>query len=408
MLAGGMVIAAPSMVPEAAAAGSLYVSAENAMFDNKFGGAQIVEVVVLDPNRASTSESQGEPTVKVYEMKLRMAQAVDGNWYGYFADSTALPAADSADNNLDFGTAVAIARDGSGVATGDFSEASGVYNATSADVISNPPTLTPAITGVLLGQIGLSASTWPVIQTYDFTIGTFDVVLEQAGTNEVVSLDYDSSGMDDVAGMELDRLSATQGSEIHLTITDQQLNIDPTSKDVVMFDITAAATAPAVSFTVGTAAANHVYDDYKPWSNSFDDNGILLINNNTNNAGASVLTLGATLDDVTADNFMVFFEGAENSGVFYNTDDDSNASIEVNTAAKRGTTATFDYNDTAQSFLVANDFGVIDMDADSVGDTWNSGEELSVTLIDQDLNKNTASDEDLLLSATIATSLVPS
>ena len=34
MLAGGMVIAAPSMVPEAAAAGQLYVSAENAQFGN--------------------------------------------------------------------------------------------------------------------------------------------------------------------------------------------------------------------------------------------------------------------------------------------------------------------------------------------------------------------------------------
>ena len=49
MLAGGMTIAAPSMmVPEAQAAGALYVSAENAMFDNTFGGAQIVEVVVID------------------------------------------------------------------------------------------------------------------------------------------------------------------------------------------------------------------------------------------------------------------------------------------------------------------------------------------------------------------------
>jgi hypothetical protein len=52
MLAGGMVIAAPSMVPEAAASGSLYVSAENAMFDNTFGGAQIIEVIVIDPNRS--------------------------------------------------------------------------------------------------------------------------------------------------------------------------------------------------------------------------------------------------------------------------------------------------------------------------------------------------------------------
>ena len=54
MLAGGMVIGAPSMVPEAAAAGQLYVSAENAQFGNLFGGAQIVEVIVRDPNRADT------------------------------------------------------------------------------------------------------------------------------------------------------------------------------------------------------------------------------------------------------------------------------------------------------------------------------------------------------------------
>jgi hypothetical protein len=36
------------MMPQAAAAGALYVSAENAMFDNTLGGAQIIEVVVND------------------------------------------------------------------------------------------------------------------------------------------------------------------------------------------------------------------------------------------------------------------------------------------------------------------------------------------------------------------------
>jgi hypothetical protein len=46
MLAGGMVIAAPSMVPEAAAAGLLFVSAENADFENTFGGAQIVVLML--------------------------------------------------------------------------------------------------------------------------------------------------------------------------------------------------------------------------------------------------------------------------------------------------------------------------------------------------------------------------
>jgi hypothetical protein len=47
------------------------------------------------------------------------------------------------------------------------------------------------------------------------------------------------------------------------------------------------------------------------------------------------------------------------------------------------------------------------MDASSVGDEWNSGEALTVTLIDQDLNKNTASSEDLYLVNTTIGQPVP-
>ena len=68
---------------------------------------------------------------------------------------------------------------------------------------------------------------------YDLTIETFEVVLEQAGADEVVTLNYDSGDMDDYAGLVLDRNSASQGSDIHLTITDNQLNIDPTAEDIV-------------------------------------------------------------------------------------------------------------------------------------------------------------------------------
>ena len=46
MLAGGMTIAAPSMLPQAAAAGALFVSAENANFNNFFAGVQVVEIIV--------------------------------------------------------------------------------------------------------------------------------------------------------------------------------------------------------------------------------------------------------------------------------------------------------------------------------------------------------------------------
>jgi hypothetical protein len=146
--------------------------------------------------------------------------------------------------------------------------------------------------------------------------------------------------------------------------------------------------------------------DYLPYDNNFDDNGKLIINNAT--AGQVILSNDATLDDTSADNLMIFYEGGENSGIFYNTDDDDDANLVVKKDAKRGFTATFDYNDSAQSFVVANDFGTIDMVETSVGDVWNSGEALTVTLIDQDLNKNTASDEDLVLANTTNTHLIPS
>jgi hypothetical protein len=41
----------------------------------------------------------------------------------------------------------------------------------------------------------------------------------------------------------------------------------------------------------------------------------------------------------------------------------------------------------------------------SVGDEWNSGEEMTVILYDQDFNKNTASDEDITISSTLVPSL---
>jgi len=379
MLAGGMVVAAPSMVPTAAAAGSLYVSAENAQFGNTFGGAQIIEVVVLDSNRSLTNEGQGEPTVKVYEQILRMAQGLDGNWYGYFGDKTTVKAADFAVNNLNFGNNLSLDQITMGNTTGNFFQGAG------AGVVSNPPTLSnfnssdaSSAVKVGAGQIGVDKNEWPIIQTFDLTIETFDVVYEQAGADEVVTLNFNSADLDDYASVELDRNSATPGSQIHLTITDNQLNIDPTAKDVVIFYVGTSG-SEGVSFTDGSTYTTAIYKQY---DNSFSDNGKLLINNNTNSAGTVVLTNDATLDDVAADNYMVFFEGAENSGVFFNTDDDDDSSLEVNTLAKRGTTATFDYNDSAQSFTVANDFGTIDMVESSVGDEWNSGEALDVTLVD--------------------------
>jgi hypothetical protein len=365
MLAGGMVIAAPSMVPEAAAAGKLFVSAENADFENTFGGAQIVEVIVRDPQRDETDESQGAPTVKVDEHLLIMTQGSDGYWYAYFGDKTAIGVADSTNNNLDFGARTALKNTnlqtnttGPVYTTGGniggsshtaITVATGSNSCTAANsdcggVIKNFPTLSnyngtwqgngaggtvkgsPNGDGSyhVNGQIGVTSGSgggeWPFVQTFDFTIETFDVRFEQAGADEVVTLDYNNGDLDDFASIELDRNQASQGSEVHLTITDNQLNIDPTAEDVVIFQVTAGS--EGVSFTNGT---NYGTSDYKAYDNNFDDNGKLIINYNANSASAAVLVNDVTLDDVTADLYLVFWESAENSGVFYNTDDDDDS-----------------------------------------------------------------------------------
>jgi hypothetical protein len=347
-----MVIGAPSMVPEAAAAGQLFVSAENAMFNNYFAGAQVIEIIVKDPNRINTNEQVSEPTVKVNEFPIRMAQGADGYWYAYVAE-TAEVALATANANLDYGTQAA--------ATGiTFNSAITPYH-TSA-VIGQAPTLSIIDIdggfddGTESGQIGVTPGQWPFLQTLDFTLENIDIKLEQAGTDEVVSLKHDNDDIDDYSSVVLDRNSATYGAEVHLTVTDQALNIDPTTEDIVMFKVDSSY---GVSFKM---AADSTSGQYAAFSNGFDDNGQLKINYNANGATNPVLVNEATLDDTIADAYLVFFETAENSGIFVNTDDDDDSRLNVNTSAlgARGTRATIDYADSAQSFVIAHDFATID------------------------------------------------
>jgi hypothetical protein len=268
------------------------------------------------------------------------------------------------------------------------------YNNTDATEVTNPNS------GI--GQIGLNSTQWPVIQLYDLSIETFNVVYEQAGADEVVTLNYDSDDLDDYASMKLDRNSATQEAQVHLTITDNQLNIDPTAEDIVSFYV--GTVNQGVSWM--NKSATWTATDYKPYNNQFDDNGKLSIVNNTN--GESILVSDTTVDDTSADQNIIFYESGENSGIFLNYDDSDDANLEIEKNAKRGFSATFDYNDAAQSLIVANANGVIDMEETSVGDVWNSGEALTVTLVDQDLNKNTLSNEDLVLANTTNSQLIPS
>lgn len=429
MLAGGMVIGVPSMVPEAAAAGQLYVSAENAQFENSFGGGSVVEVIVKDPNRDATNEQQSEPTVTVDGTQLRMAQGSDGYWYAYFGNDANIDAMDVIEDALDAvgtskSTRLTYGTESGNSVSGVTFFGTDVFAAANDGAVTNPPTLSAwngtyslaAARTAGAGQIYLTATTnWPFIQTFDLTQKEFDIVLEQPGQDEIVTLDYDSTSLDDYASLTLDRQSAPQSADIHFTITDIALNLDPTNEDVVIFKAAEVASASSMMWTNGTVPANFTatngYAAHGTGStlSNCDDNCVLNFILNASNSTQITLEKVDTADvpaSFTDTGYFIFTESGDSTGIFSNTDDNDESQIQVRSGALRGTTATLDYNESPQSFTVANYFGTVDMDSTSVGDEWNSGEALTVSITDNDFNTNTLKKQTYALSSVIVPTMI--
>jgi len=74
---------------------NLYVSSENSLTENHFVGSMVIEVKISDSDIDDLFLNSTEPVVKINENLLRMVQATDGNWYGYFGDKSQITLADS-------------------------------------------------------------------------------------------------------------------------------------------------------------------------------------------------------------------------------------------------------------------------------------------------------------------------
>ncbi len=86
-------------------------------------------------------------------------------------------------------------------------------------------------------------------------------------------------------------------------------------------------------------------------------------------------------------------EQGPNSGVFGTYDESDESVLKITNNAKRGTSASIDYNETPATILVG--FGNANIDIQPTDDEWNSGEEIPVVIVDSDANKNSRADEDL-------------
>ena len=343
MFAGGMTIAIPGELPTAVAqTGTLSVSASAA---GVFGGAQVIEIVIDDPDLdelpATATEIITKPDVEVDDTEVTMRQATTGKWYAYVA------------NNATFAASPL-----SGALQDDTTN---VY-AIDTDFLSGAPT--PA---------GDNPPAWTV-QTFDFD---GDVEITANRGDESITLDYDDHS--DIATISVDRNDVPAEGQVHITISDFQLNLDPTADD--------AWTLNADGMFGYNNVLNNTDDDPEtpetPVAIAFDgSNGVFGISGS--NDDMAVFENGI--------NAVVIDETGSNTGVFESSNSEDDSEISVHEDANDGHTFTIAYADDDQQVIVDSFDSTLELVADG---TWNSGDTLTVRLTNENLNINTLDDDDM-------------
>lgn len=430
-----LVVALIPMYDAEAANPNLSVSAENDAFGNRFAGSMVVEVVVHDPRLSDTHLAKGEPDVTVNGQSLRMTQASSGSWFAYFAHADAARAADAtvglAGEGLDFGVfcgrdtpeetfgvsfsdtdGFAVPRSGglSGFAdgTGSAGACTGEPGgANTNNVVRNSKSLNKN-SAIPTGQTGLDPGAWPLIQLYTFRSVT--VSYNPGGSSQQVQLEYDK--IPDIS-LSTDREIYPSGAEVFVTISDAQLNQDPTDED---------------SWTFGpNSVFYHAYDDRGSASAAggpglanilphlsgigFADNGMLDVDLGSileirSNGYQPDLTVTDGSDVFSG--IVTFVETSRNSGVFDATDTRNKSVLGIIEGSQRGQAGYLEYNGKKTGILTGSTTATFSTDATlSVGDAGalRPGTRNPVILHDPDQNLN--SDRRDLLDVSDPASIIP-
>ena len=468
MVAGGVTFGIPGVIPAADAQtgrnANLFVSAEDATFGNAMTG-QVVEVIIRDNQIDSLDESLGEPDVFINGNDLRMVQANDGNWYGYFASKSMAEAVDSSGNaaglGIDFGV---ICPNTANIAVGtnnvSFSEADGVaLPLTDGATCPGSAALDESAAETLAGnsgfnvvreekginsnqavsanpgQIGIHSAFWPFVQLYDIEEdNTVIVRYDKGGGAQTVSLtyetaeDYDTITSDRATGNAPVSAIYPRSAQVHVTITDTSLDIDPTDIDTWTWNTADEEVYYRVfddssRFVRGVNSTGSGLDTNNPdLSGSLEDllcdvcmvtidadpqntgNPVLIVADNTDNrityngdpSIETAMVLGGTANMLGAGSqpFTVVETGPQ-TGIFVSYDEQDVSSLQTTSDAARAVTSVIAYDD---ELTITFQGATATIDIDAGDGEWNSGTDIPVTLVDRDMNKNGRSAEDLLVS----------
>ena len=378
---------------------NLLVSAENPYFANSFAGPQVIEVIISDPTISDTFIPQPEPIVTVNGKSLRMVQSNDSDWYAYFAVLDQAQLADSTVGEpgfgLDFGEfcnpdslvaeidlsdtdGFSIARDTLTGSNGQDVLGSCIDSVVDSDALINHVVREPKIindASGITGQLDIDVDVWPLIQLYEIPFESVGVQIEYRtgfGT-QTVWLNYNT--VDDFVEISIDRPTYPQNAPVYYRITDIQLNIDPTDEDSWTFGT--SPDSPTIYYQIfdedgqidadGTLGAVDISDMLVDLQ--FEDNGILMIDVDSQNIGADAINLsdnnlqeiipGISASDASSlggtflqgSQPVTLTEVSSNAGMFVNFDSTGISNV-ITTNSAFGTSAAVFYNDDGATILL--------------------------------------------------------
>jgi hypothetical protein len=413
MFAGGMAIGVPSFMPSASAdfsvtSGMLTVSSEFIQ-----GGA-ILEIVVNDPDISSTEDDINDGAeVDIAGTDYTMNQAINGKWYLYVVDDSVSTDLDDDATGFEYGvqctTGLGVSANSSTLiipsgtdvwtntlATGsttadqagscfDADNMIGTLDDTSgttsrqdmtAAVLRSAPTLSDHDGNATdLGQRGhkLNASgygSWPYILAKELN----DDNIIAYGDDQV---NVEFGNTDDEASIHIANPSPAAYAEIHLTITDPALNIDPTDTDTWIFDLSETKSS-STSVVFGTNGTNSELSPAQQGTLGCEDNCQLTSNSQSVIAGSTTVSM---------------IESTSNSAVFESFDINGSSQITVTAEAAIDTAVVFDYAGETQDMVIVYNDASIDLDT-GAGD-WISTQVATLTINDPDQDK-TPNDTDEL------------
>ena len=409
MFAGGMTIAAPSFMPGVFADFSV-TDGELSVSSEFIQGAAILEIVVNDPDMSATDvDLASGVSVIIGGSSYEMTQGANGKWYLYVVDQSISKAMDGDDNGLEYGyhcdTGLGVSANASAlivpsgtdvwaaalttsgettaqagscldidnmIGTLDDATATVARDDLTAAVLQDAPTLSDHDDAATdLGQQGhkLNASgygSWPYILSIELST---DNIIEYG--SDMINVEFGNT--DDETALNIVNNNPASYAELHLTLTDPALNIDPTTADTWIFDLDAAASATSVIF--GNNGTNNALSPAELGEMQCEDNCRLYSDVVTTLVGG---TNG--YDDVS------MIESSENSGFFESFDLNGESQIEIVAEAGGDKKTVFSYGGNNQDIIITYNDATIEFGG--VDGTWDPTEVATFTIVDPEANKN--------------------